>query len=254
MLLKKNQLCEVSTMDDLQFRRGIYADPHNNDETFSPEMLSEIQKDSAKHQFSQDIQKLDKKIAQAMDVPVPEDLVNKLILRQTLASHQQKKRKNKLHLAMAASVALVVGLMVNFMQFSSAYDSLGDYALAHVYHEENLFNNNDEATISLSYLNQKMASFDGSFASSFGKLIAADFCRFDHMKSLHLVFQGKTDIVTIFVVPNNESLAFESNFNDEKLIGRSQHFSNNNIIVIADKNEPLEQWQNAISENIQWNI
>ena len=254
MPLRKNQLCEVSTMDDLQFRRGIYADPHNNDETFSQEMLAEINADSAKHQFSQDIKQLDDKIFQAMNISVPDDLVNKLILRQTLASHQQQKRKSRIHLAMAASIAVALGLMLNFMQFSSAYTSLGDYALAHVYHEERYFNNNDEAKVSLVTLNQKMASFDGSFTSSLGKLISADYCRFDSMKSLHLVFQGKTNIVTIFVVPHNESLAFNSNFCDEKLHGRSQHFNKANIIVIGDKSESLQQWQNTINDNIQWRI
>jgi len=241
-------------MDDLQFRRSVYADPHNNDDTFSDEMMSAINSDPQRQQFSKDIKQLDDKIAQALNVDVPESLVNKLILRQTLASHQQQKRKSRIHLAMAASVALVIGLTVNFMQFSSAYDSLGDYALAHVYHEDNYFNNNDEAKVSLASLNQKMASFNGSFSSSLGKLISADYCRFDSMKSLHLVFQGKTDIVTVFVVPHNDSLTFESNFNDDKLIGRSQTFSKANVIVVADQNESLQQWQNAITDNIQWRI
>ena len=241
-------------MDDLQFRRSIYADPHNSDNTFSDEMLAVINSDPAKQQFSQDIKQLDDKISQAMNVEVPDGLVNKLILRQTLASHQQQKRKSRIHLAMAASVALVIGLTVNFMQFSNAYDSLGDYALAHVYHEENYFNNNDEAKVSLASLNQKMASFNGRFSSSLGKLISADYCRFDSMKSLHLVFQGKTDIVTVFIVPHNDNLTFDSNFSDNKLIGRSQNFSKANIIIVGDKNESLQGWQNAINDNITWSI
>ncbi len=241
-------------MDDLQFRRGIYADPHNNDETFSEEMLAAINADSSKQQFSKEIKQLDDKIAQAMNVEVPDDLVNKLILRQTLVSHQQQKRKSRIHLAMAASVAFALGLTLNFMQFSSAYNSLGDYALAHVYHEENHFDNNAEAKVSLASLNQKMASFDGSFISSLGQLIAVDYCRFDSMKSLHLVFQGKTDIVTVFIVPHNKDLSFDANFNDDKLSGSSQHFNKANIIVVADKNESLQDWKNVINDNIQWSI
>ena len=53
MPLRKSQLCEVNTMDDLQFRRGVYADPHNSDGTFSEEMLADINKDPAKLKFSQ---------------------------------------------------------------------------------------------------------------------------------------------------------------------------------------------------------
>ena len=67
-------------MDDLQFRRGIYSDPHNKDNTFSDEVLAEINSNPAKKQLSNDIKQLDNKIAKAMNVEVPEDLVNKLIL------------------------------------------------------------------------------------------------------------------------------------------------------------------------------
>lgn len=237
-------------MDDLQFRRSIYADPNNKDQEF----LDAINADPAKQKFAQEIKQLDDKIAQAMNVPVPDDLYNKLILRQTLASHQQQKRKKRIHLAMAASVAFAVGLTLNFMQFSSAYSTLGDYALAHVYHEDNHWQNSDEAKVSLTRLNQKMAAFDGSFLNTVGQLIAADYCRFDSMKSLHLVFQGKTSLVTVFIVPQNDDLRFDARFNDNNLQGRSEQFDKTNIIVIGDKNEPLKQWQENIRDNIRWSI
>ena len=93
-------------MDDLQFRRSILADPKNRDDAINAALKS----DPAKQKFVQETESLDSKIAQAMNIPVPEDLVNKLILRQTLASHQQQKGKTRVRLAMAASVALVMGL------------------------------------------------------------------------------------------------------------------------------------------------
>ena len=43
-----------------------------------------------------------------------------------------------------------------------------------------------------------MVTFNGSFSESMGELIAADYCRFDGMKSLHLVFKGVTDTVAVF--------------------------------------------------------
>ena len=241
-------------MDDLQFRRGIYADPHNKDKTFTDEVLAEINSNPIKKKLSNDIKQLDDKIAKAINVEVPEGLVNKLILRQTLVNHQQQKRKSRIYLATAASVAFTIGLTFNFMQFSSAYDSLGDYALAHVYYEEAHFNNNMDAKISLASLNKKMAPFDGRFLSSLGQLISAEYCRFDEMKSLHLVFQGKTGIVTIFVVPKNNSLSFDDKFKDEKLNGTSQSFDKANIIIVAKPNESLQKWKRTINDNIQWSI
>jgi hypothetical protein len=237
-------------MDDLQFRRAIYADPNNQD----AETIAAQQQDPSKRQFAQDICQLDEKIKQALQVPVPEDLCNKLILRQTLASHQVHKRKSRMHLALAASVAIVGGLMLNFMQFSNAYNKLGDYALAHVYHEQGSFANSDENKVSLASLNQKMAAFDGKFSQSLGKLLFADYCRFDGMKSLHLVYQGKTSPVTVFVMPKSDQLSFDADFNDEKLFGSSLEFRHSNIIVVADKNVSLGQWQQNISDTINWSI
>ena len=237
-------------MDDLQFRRAIYADPNNQD----ADTIAAQQQDPSKKKFAQEIFQLDEKIERALLIPVPEGLCDKLILRQTLASHQVQKRKTRVHLALAASVAIVGGLMLNFLQFSSAYTNLGDYALAHVYHEKGYFANNATSRVTLASLNQKMATFDGSFSQSLGKLLFADYCRFDGMKSLHLVYQGKTSPVTVFIVPKNEQLSFSPDFNDKKLFGSSLEFTHSNIIVVADKNESLGQWQQHISETVSWSI
>lgn len=237
-------------MDDLQYRRSIYADPTSQDD----DIIAAQNADPAKKQLAQELCKLDEKLKQAMKVPVPNDLCNKLLLRQTLASHQQEKRKSRIHLALAASVAIVAGLLVNYLQFSNSYSNLGDYALAHVYHEQSAFSNDDNTRISLASLNKKMTTFNGSFSDSMGELISADYCRFDGMKSLHLVFKGVTDTVTVFIVPKKEHLAFTDKFSDEKLRGKSLGFKHANILVVADKNESLTKWQRTINDNISWSI
>lgn len=246
----KNLQCEASTMDDLQFRRSMYADPKTTDE----DVRNALKDAPSKQKFAQELEALDAKLSEALKVPVPDDLYNNLILRQTLASHQQQKKKTRVHLAMAASVAFALGLTLNFMLFSSAHSNLGDYALAHVYHEEGLLKNNGNAKVTLTSLNQKMATFDGSFSKKVGELISAEFCRFDGMNSLHLVFQGKSSPVTVFIVPKNDHLDFAESFGDDTLKGASAKFEQADIIVIGDKNESLEQWQTNINDNVQWSI
>ena len=97
-----------------------------------------------------------------------------------------------------------------------------------------------------------MATFDGSFKKSLGKLLFADYCRFDGMKSLHLVYQGATSPVTVFIVPKDEQLNFTPNFNDKKLFGSSIEFKHSNVIVVADKNESLSQWKKSISDTVSF--
>lgn len=240
----------INKMDDLQYRRSIYADPTSQDE----DIIAAQNADPAKKQLAQELYLFDEKLKQAMDIPVPDDLCNKLLLRQTLASHQQEKRKSRVHLALAASVAIVAGLLVHYLQFSSSYTNLGDYALAHVHHEQGDFYNNDDNRVSLTSLNKKMTTFNASFDESLGELISADYCRFDGMKSLHLVFKGVTDTVAVFVIPKKEHLAFTNKFSNHKLQGESLGFKQANILVVADKNESLEAWQRKINDKISWSI
>ena len=237
-------------MDDLQIRRSILSEPNSRDDA----MNAAIKNDPAKQKFAKEIDALEVKITQAINIDVPDDLANKLILRQTLASHQQQKSKTRVRLAMAASVAFVMGLTVNFMMFSSTYKNLGDYAIAHVNHEASHFSNNDQPTVTLASLNQKMAAFKGSFDSTFGTLIFADYCRFDGSKSLHLVFQGQSSPVNIFILPNNKDIEFIADFANDKLQGRSVNFNQSNIIVVGDKNEPIQQWQERVNKNLTWSI
>lgn len=237
-------------MDDLEFRRRLFAEPNAKDNEF--EQAKNMSDE--RRNLATDIDKLDNHIAQALDVPVPSDLCDRLILRQTLASHQQTKKNSRVHLALAASVTIAVGVAFSFLQFSSAYNNLGDYALAHTYHEVDYFSNADEADVTLASLNKKMASFDGSFTDKMGDLMFADYCRFDGMKSLHLVFRGESSPVNVYVVPHNEDLAFSQRFSDKNLSGKSMSFKDKNIIIVGDHKEPLEEWKDVIRRNIQWSI
>lgn len=237
-------------MDDLQFRRIILADPNNQD----PEFIEAKNADATRQKLSQDVDALDNKIAQALSVDVPDELCNKLILRQTMDSHRLQKRKSRIHLALAASVAFAFGLTLNFMQASSAYSGLDGYALAHVYHEQDAFNNNSDARVSLASLNTKMAAFNGSFLGNVGELISADYCRFDSVKSLHLVYQGEHSPVNVFIVPNRDDVKFSSQFSDSLYRGKASTFGAQNVIVVGDKTEPLEKWQQNLSKNITWSI
>ena len=236
------------TMDDLQFRRSIFADPLSQNK----DVLEAQNTDPSKKRLARELHLFDEQIKQAMKIPVPDDLCNKLLLRQTFASHKQEQRKSRIYLALAASVAITAGLLVNYLQFSSSYTNLGDYALAHVYHEESAFSNTDNTRVDLTSLNQKMSTFSGNFNETIGELISADYCRFDGMKSLHLVYKGLTDIVTVFVVPKEEHLDFTDKFNDDKLQGGSLSFKHANVIVVADKNESLSKWQRVINDSINW--
>lgn len=237
-------------MDDLQFRKNLYADPANVD----ADIRKAIANDPQKERFFTELEKLEQELGQALSVDVPEGLSEKLILRQTMDSHKQQKRKSRVQLALAASIAFGIGITINMFQFSSAYNNLSDHALAHVYHEEGMFQNIANKQLTLTSVNQKMATFGGNFKGLVGDIISADYCRFDGIKSLHLVFKGENSPVTVFVIPHNDQLAVSNDFFDDNFNGKTTQFVQSNIVVVAEKDEAIDYWQGKINENIEWSI
>ena len=62
-------------MDELEFRRRIYADP----ETTDSDVVEAAKEDEKKRHFWNEQKKLDQQLKQALKVDVPDDLANKLI-------------------------------------------------------------------------------------------------------------------------------------------------------------------------------
>lgn len=235
-------------MDDLQFRRSLYADPKSTDE----ELLKAIQEDPSKQSFVNDLELFEQSLKSALDVEVPDDLANKLLLRQTMADHTKQKKKYRIQLALAASVVFAIGITMNTFQFSNSSMTLSEHSLAHVHYEDGLFKNMASEEVTLDSVNKKLANFGGNFTNLVGNVISADFCRFGGIKSLHLVFQGENSPVTVFVIPHEDSLTVSNDFSDAKFNGKTIQYLQNNIVVITEKDESISHWQSEINKNIEW--
>lgn len=235
-------------MDDLELRRRLFAEPQSKD----PELVDAIHSTEANKQLSDELKIFDTKIASALKVDVPDNLANKLILKQSIQSHQQSKRRSKIHLAVAASVALIIGLGINVLR--PTHTNLSEYSLAHYYHEANHFSNLATSNISLATINEGLNNLKVKFANKIGNLIAIEDCFYDGMDSMHLVFEGQYDNVTLFIIPKNQHLQFINKFSDENMHGISKQYSNADVIIIGDKREQLDLWQDKIDKNIEFSI
>lgn len=237
-------------MDELELRRRLYANP--NDE--SEELKQALADDKNSQDFADELKRFDEKIASALNVDVPENLANKLILRQSLHSHQVTKRKSRIHLAMAASVAFIVGLGVTFINFSPAHTSVADYSLAHYHHEAESFPKVAKTNVSLASLNTEMADLKVGFIEQVGRLIAVEGCFFDSMDSIHLVFEGEYDNINVFIINETQHLAFNDKFSDDTIQGISKKYPKGEVIIMGNKKEALNLWQDKIDSSIKWSI
>ena len=233
-------------MDELTFRRRIYANPDDNEQ----DVLDACLQDPVKAKFKADMQQFDDSLTKALNIDVPDNLADRVLLSQTIDFQQAQKRKSRVHLALAASVAFTSGLTFQMFGISPRHDSLGEHALAHVHAE--IGHMHDEASYTTDQLNVKLASFGAQMTSDVAPIKFANYCYFGGVKSLHVVLEGDTHPVTIFFVPNNAGMKNTEVFSDNDFQGESVQFQKADMLIVTDKNDSVDKWRNKITDAIEW--
>ena len=234
----------AAKMDELEFRRILYADPNCTDE----EVLAAIADDPKKQAFYKELKQLDKEMHQASQIKVPDDLVHKLILRQTMASHKSSKVRNRIQLAMAASVAFVVGVSFTMWQQNNLLD-LSKQAIAHVHYEGDYALQAQE-NVSLQQVNAKLAKFGGEFSEDIGRVYYANFCDFENVRSLHMVLEGENGKVSVFVVPHNNAYLAEGSSSDTRYSSQAIDLKRASIIVVGEEGTNIGDMQQQLNKKI----
>ena len=237
-------------MDDLEFRRKVYEQPANNDQT----ILDAAAQDPAKQQFLDELKALDSKINAAVDIPVPDGLAHRLILKQSLESHRQQQRKNRFHIALAASIAFVFGVSFTLLQQPFLFGSqLSTNALNHMYHELEYASSANE-NLNSSAVNAKLASFGGKLREPFQHIYFANYCYFERNKSLHIVLGEGDKKYTVFVTPRSQNEGFEAEFEDDKYYGRAWQTPEVNVVVLTEKDQKREPIMEKIRDKLYFAI
>jgi hypothetical protein len=241
-------------MDDLEFRRSVYADPSSKDEA----LKAAAKADPAKQAFLNEMRQFDDKLASALKVDVPDNLAQRLILRQALESHAQQRRRIPVYLAMAASIAFAIGL--SFQMFNTSVDpvqDLGHYSLAHLADEIKYLNNATEQN-TLAQVNGKLASFGGKLTGGqdgiFGKAIFANYCDFGGITSLHLIYQSPQGRMSVFVTPSDSGIDFNQTFGDEQYSGVGLNFEKAHVSVVGNEKQAVAEFSSQLKNNISWEI
>ncbi|AGH43998.1 DUF3379 domain-containing protein [Paraglaciecola psychrophila] len=233
-------------MDELEFRRTLYADPNCTDDV----VLAAIADDPKKQAFYKELKQLDKKMQHASQVKVPDDLVHKLIMRQTMQSHKTNKARHRIQLAMAASVAFVVGVSFTMWQQNNLLD-LSKQAIAHV-HYEGAYALDAQENISLQQVNAKLAQFGGEFSADIGRVYYANFCDFENVRSLHMVLEGENGKVSVFVVPHDDSYLAEGSSRDTRYISQAIDLKRASIIVVGEEGANITKMKQQLNQNIRF--
>lgn len=225
-------------MDELSFRRTIYAEPNTTD----PEVIQAAKDDPAKQAFWDEVKAMDSQVAQAMNIPIPENFADKLILRQGMDEFTQKRQKRPWYLAVAASAAMVVG--VSYMTLFAGNSGLVNDVFAHVSHEymaKELAMSNQN--VSQEALNEKMTTFNGALSAEIGEVLSANYCYLDTIRSLHMIVKGEKGLLSLFVVPQSKSQDLKEEFSNDELVGTSFLLASAKIIIVGNNKEDVAQLQ-----------
>ena len=234
---------EIDTMDELEFRREVYADPSAED----PRVKKAAEADPAKMDFLKELRQLDSELKQAAKIPVPDDLAHKLIWQGTITDFETHKKRSRRHLALAASVAFIVGLSFTVWQQQSHTIDFSHEALAHMYYQEML---PGASNVSLNDVNTKLQTFGATLASNIGTIKSANYCHLDKQRSLHLILETEQGLVSVFVLPNTGSGKFDKAFSDNQYAGEKLDVQQANVLVVGEKGKDLTNVKQSVKQRM----
>lgn len=232
-------------MDDLTFRRTIYADPQCNDEN----VKKAASEDPAKQEFWNDLKCMEASMRKACRVDVPEGLTERLILRQSIQQHQKQRKRARIHLALAASIAFVFGISFTLWQQQVQVD-LGEHALAHVHNEADGFALKIDGDVKYETVNAKLASIGGQIQENIGRVYFAHYCNFDEVRSFHMVFEGEHGKVTVFVVPYNKKHKPIEQFSDGKMYGETLDLQEARLVMVGEEGKSFEKLKTKLKQRM----
>lgn len=178
----------------LDFRREKLADPRR----LSPEALAHMDDCAACRSFAAEINENEARLAAALDVPVPEGLAERIVMRRKSGTPKVAKASPRLW-AMAAAVVLTFAL--GFQQWrdfpSQEYARL---AIEHVMHEPESFTSSRLADPQL--FRTVMHNFGGELQAPLGKVRFMKLCPVPEGTGWHIVFETEQgELATLILIP-----------------------------------------------------
>ncbi|ALP40581.1 DUF3379 family protein [Aeromonas schubertii] len=252
-------------MDELEFRRQALANPYES----NPAFLAALQESPARRKWVEELKAGEQELVQALKVPLPEGLAERILLRQALDRSDEEAAARVVPLraqpaparvwrqvAVAASVAFLLGLSTRWLPLDSEHPDLSSVALAHVYGEQSFTHGVDER-VSLETINAKMEKYGARLTSmaGLGHITYVNHSSFYQGPALHMEIQGSKGPITLFLVPRHVPLKIgRDDFSDGRLQGEIMELKGANMVLIGPMGEPLKPLADQLQKEMHWNI
>lgn len=183
-------------MNCLEFRRAVGTAPHHLDE----DALAHRAACPRCNEALERALVFERSLAAAVAIPVPDNLAERILLRQTTAALHAPRAPLRSWWSIAAAGVLGIALAALFgWRWWSANATLADLAIAHLAHEP--FALSARAEVDEDAVRAMFASLGAPVARSPGTVHYLNDCRLGERMSLHMVLQRDSGPVTAMYVP-----------------------------------------------------
>ena len=233
-------------MDDLEFRRRAYAEPDCQDKDF----IDYKNKSIENTHFVDELNLLDETLKSAIQIKPPEDLLERVKLKQALELHQLNRQRYR-YFSLAASVVLVL-IMTYIYQPEvgiKPHETLTASILEHIYHE--LDHLQEQQNKSLAQVNTLLSDIGVNMSVLVGDVNYLGSCDIANKKGVHMVVQGSIGPITVMVLPDI-SVSDKQIISDKRFRGLIVPKGKGSIAIVGEKSESLLLLQEKLVAHMRW--
>ena len=247
-------------MNCLEFRRISLSEPG----TRAPDYLAHRAECEDCARYAEGVKTLDEDIANALRVPVPQDLATRIKLRQVMQDEQVSKRTRPWQYALVASVVLVITLSGMFgyrIYAANQYiDRLSTAAVEHTIlerQEDHFVAPHFGQNLQQRRFKQVLAAFGGKVMdealAELGPIVHVQVCALSQIYGpvAHFLIEGESGMITVYYVMGNK-LPRQETFTLREFKGMLVPVGQGNLAIIGAPGEDLGPVAQQLERTLIW--
>lgn len=227
-------------MECLEFRRVKLSWPRKQ----SPELELHAAECAACAEFAKEADAFEEHLAQAVSVPVPEGLADRVLLNYKL---QRGRRYGRY--AIAAAMFLGLGLLMTYSQITRR-DELTNAVIAHVLAEPEALQK--VQNVPEDKLAQALAVNGGRLRGPIGEVRYLDHCRILGAKGEHIVFTTPYGVATLILLPLGKQVSEPQTLTRDGFSAAVLPAGRGNIGIVTDSPGKLEKVEQLLQQQVAW--
>jgi hypothetical protein len=237
-------MSEQETLNCINVQRALQCDPRHID----PPIQQHLQNCHRCAQFAHEISSFDAHIHAGLNINVPEQLAEKILLAKGVQENRQQKKFSHWLKGAAAGVTLLAGSIGSYLYLSTPL-LIEEIALTHV--RDELHHLGDRKNIQLAQLNNMLKPLQMKMAQSSYTINYAGSCKIRNSQGIHIVLQGERSPVTLLIMPD-EHIHTRKTVEDKTFKGIVVPLKKGSVAIITDKQEALDAYEKQLVEQLKF--